>query len=226
MTAILVTIMFIITITIGLIVTKARKKKRSYTFTIQTPQSYAVFSKDSVYTPKGFYFAPNHNWVQIEKNGNAKVGIDDFLNKVLGSFRIKNTAQVGQLVQKGEELAQIEMSGKSLKINSPIDGKIISVNKSLIENPTQLRQAPYENGWIVNLEPFNLKENLLSLNIGAEVVSWMKNEISRFKDFLSSLSRKAEPVGVTLYDGGNICEGVLDNFDQETIKKFEDEFLK
>lgn len=226
MTAILVALMFIITITIGLIVTKVREKKQIETTASRQPRSYPVFSKENVLTPKGIYFAKNHSWLQIEKNGNAKIGIDDFLSKVFGIFSVKKIARSGQLIKRGEEIAEIEMSGKTLKIKSPIDGKIISVNKSVTENSTPIRQTPYEDGWIVNVEPLNLKENLLSLHIGEEVISWMKNEISRFKDFLSTLSPKMEPVGVTLYDGGNISEGILGLFDQETIQKFEKEFLK
>jgi len=226
MTAILVALMFLITITVGLIITKVREKKRDEAIAVPKSHSYAVFSKDSILTPKGIYFSQNHNWVQIETNGNAKIGIDDLLNKALGFFKIVNVCRTGQLVKKGEVIAQIDLNGKSLNIYSPLDGKIISVNKDLIEDAARFKESPYDDDWIVNVEPLNLKENLLSLHIGDEVISWMKNELSRFKDFLSSLSPKAELVGVTLYDGGNISEGVLDFFDQETIKKFEKEFLK
>ena len=225
MTAIFVALMFIIVITVGLIVTKIREKKQIETAEPRPPQSYAVFSKDSILTPKGMYFAENHSWMQIEKDGNAKIGIDDFLNKVLGIFRVKKVTHTGQLIKRGEEIAEIEMSGKSLKIKSPIDGKVISVNKSVTENSTLIRQAPYEDGWIVNIEPLNLKENLLSLHIGEEVVSWMKNEISRFKDFLSTLSPTSSMVGATLYDGGNICEGVVGLFGPENLAKFDKNFL-
>jgi preprotein translocase subunit SecG len=55
MTAILVALMFIIIITIGLIVTKVREKKRVEAFATRKLQSYAVFSKDSIFTPKGIY---------------------------------------------------------------------------------------------------------------------------------------------------------------------------
>ena len=77
----------------------------------------------------------------------------------------------------------------------------------------------------MNLAPVNLKENLRSLFIGKDVIDWKNNEVVRFKDFLATLSPTLKPIGVTLYDGGNINEGVVAELDSENFKKFEKDFL-
>lgn len=225
MTVLMVILTFIVVISIGVIISKIRDKKLLEAGKTLDPQSYAVFSKNSVFTPKGIYFAQNHSWMQLEKDGSAKVGIDDFLQKIFGVFRINKVASVGQLINKGDEIAEIEINGKTLKIKSPIDGKVISQNHEVIVDSNIIHENPYENGWIVNLAPVNLKENLRSLFIGKDVIDWKNNEVVRFKDFLATLSPTLKPIGVTLYDGGNINEGVVAELDSENFKKFEKDFL-
>jgi len=53
----------------------------------------------------------------------------------------------------------------------------------------------------------------------------MKSEFRRLKDFLSFNSFKAEPIGATMYDGGNVVEGVVSDFDDDLVVEFEENFL-
>jgi hypothetical protein len=46
---------------------------------------------------------------------------------------------------------------------------------------------PYELGWICSIEPTNLPGDLQALIIGADAVSWYKQEIDKFTDKLAPL---------------------------------------
>jgi hypothetical protein len=60
---------------------------------------------------------------------------------------------------------------------------------------------------------------------GSSAQQWLKKEMRRLKDFLAESSFAPEAVGVTMYDGGNIIEGVLSSLNTDVIPDFEEQFL-
>lgn len=223
MTAILVFLFFVVAISISLLF--AKRREAAFSDERETVTDYAVFSNDSVLVPQGFYFSKGHTWLNVEKNGEVKLGIDNFLSKVLKSFKLNSTITEGQKVEKGQKIFEFSYNHKIVAIKSPIAGFVRSINRNVLEDSTKLNQNPYEIGWLLQIEPNNLKESLNLLSIGKEVVGWMRDEVSRFKDFLGAMAPQPKLVGVTMYDGGNITEGVLHFMDQNNLKNFENEFL-
>lgn len=223
MTALLVLVFFIAAISISILF--AKRKEAAFSDEPETVTDYAVFSNDSILVPQGFYFSKGHTWLNVEKDGEVKLGIDDFLSKILKNFHLVACVNEGQNVKKGQKIFELKYNNKVVSIKSPIDGVIKSLNTEVLENPKKLSENPYEIGWLLQIEPDNLKESLSFLNIGKDVVNWMRDEVTRFKDFLGSIVSQPKLVGVTMYDGGNITEGVLHYIDQENLKNFEEQFL-
>ena len=65
---------------------------------------------------------------------------------------------MGDIIEKGQELATIESDKATTEIESPMSGKIISINQKLINHPIWLNESPYEKGWLVKMEITNLSE--------------------------------------------------------------------
>ncbi|MCX8010558.1 MAG: hypothetical protein N3A61_05350 [Ignavibacteria bacterium] len=225
MVALFVFLLFVTFIIIDILVTRAKEKEISVFKEKETLADYPVFSKDSILVPKGYYFSKGHTWLNVEKDGKVKLGLDDFLNKLIGKFTISNLRNHGEQVAKGDLLFELKLNGKSLKVKSPIDGIITAVNKEVVDEPELISRNPYELGWIVSIEPKNLKESLSILNIGNEVVKWMKAEVTRFKDFLGTVVHQPQLIGVTMYDGGNINEGIINQLDEKSLDAFQNDFL-
>jgi hypothetical protein len=97
-----------------------------------------------------------------------------------------------------------------------------SINQEIIGRTLN---DPYGNDWGLVIAPINMEDNLNTLKLGHTAIEWMKDEFKRLKDFLSENSFRAEPVGVTMYDGGNVMEGAVSKIDDEGLKQFEEEFL-
>lgn len=227
MVALFVLLTFVVIITINLIVTKVREKRIPvFEETQFEPATRAVFTKESIYFPQGLYYSKGHTWMNFSEDGKLKLGIDDFINKVLKPGKIFSLKSEGDRVSKGEPVFEILANGRKVKIYSPVEGVILSLNKSILENVSLLRENPYRENWLIEIEPANIKDVLTSFKIGKEVVDWMKEEVNRFKDLLAHLSPKPSLVGATLYDGGNIVEGVVRMLDDNSLSKFEEEFLK
>jgi glycine cleavage system H protein len=227
MVALFVLLTFVLIISINLIVTKVREKRISvFEEAPQEPLTKTVFTKESIYVPQGLYYSRGHTWLNFIEDGRLKLGIDDFLNKILKPRKIVSLKFEGSKVKFGEPIFEIITNSSKVRIFSPVDGVITSINNNVISSPDSLRNNPYSENWFVEIEPSDVKVVLPTFKIGKEVVNWMKDEVNRFKDLLAHLSPKPSLVGATLYDGGNIVEGVAKLLDEDSLSKFEEEFLK
>lgn len=226
MVALFVLLTFVLIISINLIVTKVREKKIPVFEESLEPAAQPVFTKESIYVPQGLYYSKGHTWLNFTEDGKLKLGIDDFLNKVLKPGKINLLVSEGSRIKRGEPIFEIFTNISKVKVYSPVDGVITNLNRNVIENPSIIRENPYRENWFAEIEPADLKVVIPSFKIGKEVVAWMKEEVNRFKDLLAHLSPRPSLVGATLYDGGSIVEGVAKLLDEESISKFEEEFLK
>lgn len=178
--------------------------------------------------PQGIYFNRNHTWTHLGKSGAAKVGLDDFLQHVVGNVRISNLKNPGDTIKKGELLSEIKQDGKVLKVYSPISGTILEKNSNLNENPALLNSDPYDKGWIFQIKPSNWVKETNSYYLAEKATEWTKKEFIRFKDFLSAGAMakfSSEPSMVLLQDGGEIRENVLSDLPNEVWEDFQKEFL-
>lgn len=178
--------------------------------------------------PQGIYFNKNHTWAHLGESGAAKVGLDDFLQHVIGGLQLSVLKVPGESIKKGELLAEIEQDGKKLKVFSPISGEVLETNETLTENPEVINQDPYERGWLYQIKPSNWMKETSSCLLAEKATEWSQKELTRFKDFLSlGAMRKfsSEPAMMMLQDGGEIRDHVLSELPEEVWNDFQEEFL-
>lgn len=177
-----------------------------------------VFNKSSVYAPAGYLVSNYHTWVLPEEKA-VKIGIDNFAVKALGNIFIKNIADPGKKVKKGDTIINAEVHGQKINFKSPVNGTIKAINNLLFNNTVK---DAYGRDWGVLIEK---EENGESLMSGHDAQHWLKKEMRRLKDFLAESAFAPEAVGVTMYDGGNIIEGVVSSLSIKVIPDFEEQFL-
>jgi glycine cleavage system H protein len=178
--------------------------------------------------PQGIYFNKNHTWAHLGEEGSAKVGLDDFLQHVIGNLQLSGLKDPGNSIRKGDLLAEIEQDGKNLKIYSPISGVVTETNEMVTENPGIINDDPYEKGWLYRIKPSNWIKDTSSCLLAEKATEWSDRELTRFKDFLSlGAMRKfsSEPAMVMLQDGGEIRDNVLSELPDEVWREFQEEFL-
>jgi glycine cleavage system H protein len=194
----------------------------------QIREVFHTLSAKILRIPQGIYFNRNHTWTHLDKSGAAKVGLDDFLQHVVGNVRITNLKNPGESIKKGDLLAAIKQNEKVLKVYSPISGEVLDTNSTLFENPDLINTNPYDQGWIYQVKPSNWMKETQSYLLAEKATEWSKKELVRFKDFLSvGAMRKfsSEPSMVLLQDGGEIRENVLSELPDEVWEDFQEEFL-
>jgi glycine cleavage system H lipoate-binding protein len=185
-------------------------------------------SADQFLLPKGYFISKAHTWVELTFAGEARIGVDDFAQKVIGTIERIQVAPLGSEIKKGEPLMTVSHGNRKLSIPAPISGTVLTVNDSLLASPNRLHQDPYIAGWVAVVAPKNISSELHFLAIADEAAKWLRKEVSRFRDFIKIQSQIGvpAPAGVTMLDGGAPLNGVLEQFNENTWNAFQKEFLK
>ncbi len=144
------------------------------------------WSPDSSIVPGGVYLDKGHTWVALESSGNAKVGMDDFAQSAIGRIDGVELPPIGQDTRRGEKLFTICQGKRKLEFSSPIDGVIVSVNESLVQETEPLKEDPFQRGWVCAFRPKDLARNLRRLSVAEEATAWLKLEIQRFREFVTT----------------------------------------
>lgn len=217
MVALFVVLTFILFIAIDFFVLKSQGKQHP------AFMSAHVFDRSSIFFPADAMLAKGHMWLKQLKDGFVRLGIDEFILKATGPFTLSTLKKEGEQVQKGEPLMVAQFGKHSVTFRSPVNGTIGNINKNLVGKKVT---DPYDTDWAVTFRPIDGVNQLFSnMKSGKKATEILKDEFNRFKDFLSFHSGEPELAGVTMADGGNIVEGVLNNFNDETVSDFEKKFL-
>ena len=177
--------------------------------------------------PGGLFFHRGHTWTNLLFSGQVKVGVDDFLQRLLGQIDDIALPSVGATVKEGAPFVTIRRGGRTATLRAPIDGEVCAVNNELMKNPNLLRRDPYTRGWFVAVRPSALTADLSRLKVGEDAFLWLRAEVTRFQKFLSDMLRVEHHslVGLTAADGGVHVDGLLEHVDEETWRRFQKEFL-
>ena len=163
----------------------------------------------------------------MEKDGNVRIGIDDFLQHITGNVTRIKMRKTGEKITKGEIILTLIQNGKQLNVKAPVSGYINSHNDLLITNSGIINQSPYGDGWIYEIEPSNWIREIQLLLMADSYRKWITNEFTRIKDFLSAAmqTNSMELFQVVLQDGGELKDNVLTDFGPEVWEDFQTNFL-
>lgn len=212
---------FVILIPFWMLLNRQAKNRK------QLQKSLGILTASTLKVPQGLFFSRYHTWTHLEKSGVAKVGLDDLLVHLTGEVQFSNLKKSGEKVKKGELLAEINQSGKLLKIYSPISGEIIEANTQLANNPELLNQDPYVKGWMYKVKPISWVPDTNSYYLADDATIWATQELERFKDFLAQSVGKYSPMpsNVVLQDGGELVDQPLSSLPNEVWQDFQTDFL-
>ncbi len=177
--------------------------------------------------PKGLYFDKTHTWAFMEKDGNVKVGMDDFLQHITGKITKISMKEVGEIVRKGERIVTIIRDGKQLNLYAPISGIIVKHNSTLKSNSSLVNSAPFTDGWVYQIEPKNWLREIQFMFMGERYTEWIKDEFVRLRDFIAASVKTNELVyaHVVLQDGGELTDNVLADMEPKVWEDFQTKFI-
>jgi glycine cleavage system H protein len=97
-------------------------------------------------------FSKEHEWLRLEGDGPAFVGITDYAQQQLGDIVFVELPTVGKQLKQGGDAAVAESVKAASEVYSPVDGKVVGVNEKLAADPALANSAPMGDGWFFTVE--------------------------------------------------------------------------
>jgi glycine cleavage system H lipoate-binding protein len=141
--------------------------------------------------PQGYYYHLGHTWVRIEKKTDVCVGIDDFALRLMGPVDGFKLPLVGHEVQQGQTGFKAQRGADEIALQMPVSGTVSAINLAAREKSNLVSEDPYASGWLLKLQPHNLRHDLKFLTIGSESVDWLNREINRLNREIESIDGRA-----------------------------------
>lgn len=110
-----------------------------------------------------YCYSKSHEWVRVEDDI-AICGINDFAQSSAGELVFVELPEVDDEVKAGKDVCVIESVKTASDVYAPLSGTIVEVNEALINSPSIVNNACYDEGWLFKIKINDLGEldNLLS----------------------------------------------------------------
>jgi glycine cleavage system H protein len=102
--------------------------------------------------PADLKYAKSHEWLKLEADGTATVGITDYAQSSLGDITFVQLPKVGTALKAGDAFGVVESVKAASDLYAPVAGTVVEVNTALDAAPEAVNQAPYEGGWMLKLK--------------------------------------------------------------------------
>ena len=102
--------------------------------------------------PEDLKYASSHEWVRVDDEGVATIGISDHAQSALGDIVFVELPELGATVNAKDEVAVVESVKAASDIYSPLSGEIVAVNEVLMDAPETVNSVPYDDGWFFKVK--------------------------------------------------------------------------
>ena len=108
--------------------------------------------------PGNLKYSIEHEWVRLEDDGSVVVGITDHAQEALGELVYVEQPEDSTALAKGDACIVIESVKAASDVYAPVSGELAEANGALADEPELVNQSPYEEGWLVRINPSNPAE--------------------------------------------------------------------
>lgn len=101
--------------------------------------------------PADLKYTDSHEWIRLEPDGSATVGITHHAQDLLGDLVFVENPAPGRKLRKGEECGVVESVKAASDIYAPVSGEIVGTNAELETAPEKINQDPY-SAWMFRIK--------------------------------------------------------------------------
>jgi len=152
----------------------------------------------------------SHNHLRLEKSvSGVSAGPDQLILRLIGAIDRVSAPAVGTRVEAGSALIDMDFDDKSVKLDSPVSGRVVEVNTLVLEHPEVLATMAPAYLWVVRVQPDNFASVLADL-VPREAFSRLSEAFSNtLMDFFTPEAT------VVRADGGAITRGLARQMSKE-----------
>lgn len=103
--------------------------------------------------PSELMYTKSHEWVRLESDGTATIGITDHAQELLGDLVFVELPEVGSDLAAGDACCVVESVKAASDVYMPITGEIIEVNDMLVDEPETINDSAFDDGWLFRVQP-------------------------------------------------------------------------
>lgn len=102
--------------------------------------------------PEELKYTKEHEWIRVNGDGTATVGITDFAQSELGDIVFVELEPEGSEFDQDEVFGTVEAVKTVSELFSPVSGEIVEINNELEDDPELVNSDPYGQGWMVKIK--------------------------------------------------------------------------
>jgi glycine cleavage system H lipoate-binding protein len=171
------------------------------------------------------FYHPAHTWARIEDGGCVRTGLDDFAQRILGRPYLITLPEPGATLRFGEGCWDFTHQAGVSVLVAPVSGRVKEINPALADRPALLNRDPYGEGWVLLIEPTDLKGCLKRLLYGPKVTQWYEREFEKLYEKVSELSNRSSLAGPTMNDGGWLNKDFMNALNADQLQTVIDYFF-
>lgn len=107
--------------------------------------------------PTDLLYSKEHEWIRRE-GSDVRIGITDFAQSELGDIVFVELPEVGETIEADEPFGSVESVKTVSELYAPISGTVVEVNEGLEDSPEFVNGSPYEQAWMIVVEPSDDEE--------------------------------------------------------------------
>ena len=108
--------------------------------------------------PSELRYASSHEWIRLEDDGTAYVGITEHAQEAMGDLVYVELPEADAALAAGDEAGVVESVKAASDIYAPVAGEVIGVNEKLEDEPELVNSDPYGDGWLFKLKVSDASE--------------------------------------------------------------------
>ncbi|MCY4624429.1 MAG: glycine cleavage system protein GcvH [Chloroflexi bacterium] len=101
--------------------------------------------------PSELRYTIEHEWVRVEDDGTATIGVTFFAQDQLGDVVYIVLPAVGSILQAGARMGEIESVKSVSDLFVPVSGEVIDTNQEVIDHPERVNEDPHGAGWMLRV---------------------------------------------------------------------------
>jgi glycine cleavage system H protein len=103
--------------------------------------------------PLELKYTKSHEWVRSEDDGTVTIGITDHAQELLGDLVFVELPEVGSEMSAEDAVCVVESVKAASDVYMPVSGEVVEVNDSLADAPETINDSPYDDGWLIRVQP-------------------------------------------------------------------------
>lgn len=128
------------------------------------------------------YDCQRHMWVDTISPERVRVGMDPLGLETAGTLAQLELAPPGTAFSRGDHFGSLEAEKFVGPLVAPLSGTVTAVNEPVMGDPAIVERDPFGAGWMIELAPVSLDQELSLLTRGREdVIETFEAKIEEYR---------------------------------------------